>query len=225
VTPFTYEYLLSLQGLGALSRLKPRSFPSVVVVATAQNSYFSHNSIYNGGAYETPLGRVFVDLDAAVRAGTLHPRVIMSANGHLGGKAPEHVTEVLLPWLQLLLGDFRIVPIVAGCDDAELAEGLGEVLAHPAFRNTLVIACTNIVTLRKDIDGPPSIGRVLGAISDRKFAQLRDQLANSEVVGQVPLLAAVYAASRRGVKEVKIFESSTDNDEDSSRIHSMVMLR
>jgi AmmeMemoRadiSam system protein B len=61
------------------------------------------------GAFDTPLGRVAVDLEALSTVADLQ-FVIRADAPH----APEHALEVELPFLQTLLASFRVVPLVVG---------------------------------------------------------------------------------------------------------------
>jgi len=71
-------------------------------------------------AFETPLGTVPVDVDAAKLLVGL-PQVTVSAPAH----ALEHSLEVQLPFLQRVLGDFFLIPLAVG--DAR-PEAVAEVL-------------------------------------------------------------------------------------------------
>ena len=60
-------------------------------------------------AFETPLGRVAIDLEALRKIAEL-PFVIRADAPH----APEHALEVELPFLQTVLASFQVVPLVVG---------------------------------------------------------------------------------------------------------------
>ena len=60
-------------------------------------------------AFETPLGRVPIDVEALRKIADL-PFVIRADAPH----APEHALEVELPFLQTVLGSFQLVPLVVG---------------------------------------------------------------------------------------------------------------
>lgn len=66
-------------------------------------------------AFATPLGDVALDLQAMHAIAHL-PQVVVSADAH----AREHALEVQLPFLQVVLDDFKLVPLVVG--DASAAE-------------------------------------------------------------------------------------------------------
>jgi AmmeMemoRadiSam system protein B/AmmeMemoRadiSam system protein A len=73
-------------------------------------------------AFETPLGRVPLDRTALTRVAAL-PQVMGSDPAH----AHEHSLEVQLPFLQRVLGEFRLVPLVVGeVRPADVTEVLDE---------------------------------------------------------------------------------------------------
>lgn len=86
----------------------------------------SHHKAFRGFAlprfryYHTPLGDVEIDR-AVVEKLRSDPQAIFA----VGFDEPEHSLEVQLPFLQVRLGDFRIVPIITGeLDPAQMAKAL-----------------------------------------------------------------------------------------------------
>ena len=71
-------------------------------------------------AFETPLGRIRLDVEGIARLAGLQ-QVVRSAAVH----AQEHSLEVQLPFLQKVLGEFSLVPIAAG---SALTEEVVEVI-------------------------------------------------------------------------------------------------
>ena len=65
-------------------------------------------------AFETPLGEVALDVAALARLDEL-PQVVRDDRAH----EREHSIEVQLPFLQALLGEFSLVPLVVGDAGAE----------------------------------------------------------------------------------------------------------
>ncbi len=68
----------------------------------------------DAAAFDTPLGRVKIDTEAAHRIRAL-PQVCISSAAH----AQEHSLEVQLPFLQSVLSDFTLVPLAVGHTSAE----------------------------------------------------------------------------------------------------------
>ena len=71
-------------------------------------------------AFDTPLGRIEIDQDAVASLRSLK-QVLSSPAAH----AHEHSLEVQLPFLQSVLGDFKLLPLAVGdASPAEVAEVL-----------------------------------------------------------------------------------------------------
>jgi AmmeMemoRadiSam system protein B len=94
----------------------------VVLLGPSHRVGFPGVAASGAGAFETPLGPVAVDRDAVaalVKAGLAREFEPAHEN--------EHSLEVHLPFLKLVFPDARVVPLLAGDDDAHAAE---RALAH-----------------------------------------------------------------------------------------------
>jgi MEMO1 family protein len=88
-------------------------------------------------AFETPLGRVFVDMEALSTIADLQ-FVIRADAPH----APEHALEVELPFLQTLLASFQVVPLVVGdATPQEVADVLQRLWGGP---ETLIVVSSDL---------------------------------------------------------------------------------
>jgi len=81
----------------------------VVLLGPAHYVGFRGLALSSADAFATPLGRVPIDHEAQTHLRHL-PQVVTSDEAH----APEHSLEVQLPFLQRVLDDFTLVPIVVG---------------------------------------------------------------------------------------------------------------
>ena len=88
-------------------------------------------------AFETPLGRIPVDAEALGLLGGL-PQVVRSEPAH----RQEHSLEVQLPFLQKVLGEFRLVPFAVGAATVdEVAQVLERLWGGP---ETLIVISTDL---------------------------------------------------------------------------------
>jgi hypothetical protein len=88
-------------------------------------------------AFETPLGQVPLDAGAAAELAGL-PQVVRSGPAH----AQEHSLEVQLPFLQRMLGEFRLVPLAVGMASVdEVAEVIERLWGGP---ETLFVISTDL---------------------------------------------------------------------------------
>jgi AmmeMemoRadiSam system protein B len=102
----------------------------VVLIGPSHHVWFEGIALPQAGEFVTPLGRVPVDREAVERIVDL-PQVRLFDAAH----AAEHCLEVELPFLQVLLGRFAIVPLVVGeASDAQVAEVLDRLWGGPETR-------------------------------------------------------------------------------------------
>jgi len=101
----------------AYRRLEPihDQIHRVVLLGPAHRVYLDGMALPATTHFATPLGKIPIDLAAVDSIADL-PGVCTSDSAH----AYEHSLEVQLPFLQTVLDDFRLMPIVVGRCDADL---------------------------------------------------------------------------------------------------------
>ena len=115
--------------------------------------HFSGLAVSRAAAFQTPLGAVPVD--DAIREEVLRlPHVLAADAPH----EREHSLEVQLPFLQVLLGEFRILPVVAGDATARQVAAVLEIMKVAAKRNLHV----RLLDLRNSGDTAAERSRVVG---------------------------------------------------------------
>ena len=123
----------------AYLRLEPgrQSIGRVVIIGPAHRVALSGLALPEAELFSTPLGKVAVDRDA-VRGLLELAQVRVSEQAH----EFEHSLEVHLPFLQTVLDDFTIVPLVVGQATAdEVAEVLERVWGGP---ETLILISSDL---------------------------------------------------------------------------------
>ncbi len=126
----------------AYKLLEGRPFHTVVIVAPSHRAYFRGVSVYPRGGYRTPLGIVPIAEDLTSRLMETSPVISYIPQAH----AQEHSLEIQLPFLQVVLKDFRLVPLVMGEHDfhtcQELADAIVEVVKGK--EDVLLVASTDL---------------------------------------------------------------------------------
>jgi MEMO1 family protein len=149
-------------------------------------------------AFDTPLGRVALELpDGLPRSDAPHAR--------------EHSLEVELPFLQLLLRDFRLIPIVVG--DAEPAE-VADVLA-PLWggAETAMVVSSDLSHYLRYEDA-----RRADEDTARRIERLVP-VADRAACGKAPLNGLLFEAARRGMRCERIdLRNSGDTAGDRDRV-------
>jgi MEMO1 family protein len=109
----------------------------VVLIGPAHYVHVRGIAAPTADAFETPLGRVAVDLEALSAVADLQ-FVVRSDAPH----APEHALEVELPFLQTLLSSFQVVPLVVGdATPQDVAHVLGRLWGGP---ETLIVVSSDL---------------------------------------------------------------------------------
>ena len=113
------------------------SIARVVMLGPAHRVYVDGMAIPSVRRFRTPLGEIDIDRDAIARIAAM-PGVAESDAAH----RDEHCLEVQLPFLQTLLDDFSLVPIVVG--GATAAEVAAVIDCLAADRGTLVVVSSDL---------------------------------------------------------------------------------
>jgi MEMO1 family protein len=205
--------------------LKGHKYSRVVVIAPSHYVGFGFTSIYDGDAYSTPLGQVPVDKEFAHRLAKMSSTMQLSEKGHQSTQdAPEHSVEVELPWLQKVLGDFDVVPIVMGDQSYESSRALGVALAK-MLRNdhdTLVLASSDLSHYHSYDEAETIDHKTLHALEAWDyFSMSRNFEARVwEACGGAPIVAAMIYAERMGANQAEMlrYANSGDITGDHSRV-------
>lgn len=132
-----YIYSGSIAASAYAELISRRDIRKVVIIGPSHRLYFHGASLPSVRAFATPLGEIEIDIEAR-HALLAMPGVIESDGPH----EPEHSLEVQLPFLQVALGDFKLIPIVLGNAQAShVAAVLTEVWGD---EHTLVLASSDL---------------------------------------------------------------------------------
>ncbi len=96
----------------AFEALKDEIKKLVILLGPSHRYYVKGFSVYDEGKWETPLGKMSIDEDLAKKLESYSDLIENEPEAH----SKEHSLEVQLPFLQKVLKDFKIVPIVFNTD-------------------------------------------------------------------------------------------------------------
>ena len=196
--------------------LKGRKFSRVVVIAPSHFEGFDFTSIYDGDAYATPLGAVRVDKAFAAQLTKMSPTIQLSSRGHTPTKeGAEHAIEVQLPWLQRVLGDFALVPIVMGNQSYENSRALGVALAKLIQgQDTLIVASSDLSHYHPYDEAVKIDHKTLNALQEWDYFSMSQNFQERvwEACGGAPIVAAMIAAERMGANEARVLKYANTGD-------------
>ncbi len=159
----------------------------VVLAGPAHRVYVSGAAIPAAHAFASPLGTVTLDVEALGALMAL-PFVEVSDRAH----AHEHSLEVHLPFLQSVLGEFALVPIVVG--DASPAE-------MALLLDTLWGGAETLIVVSSDLSHylPYDSARGRDRDTARAIVGLEATLVPEEACGAAPINGLLTAARARGL--------------------------
>ena len=204
--------------------LKGRPTHRVVVIAPSHFEAFSFTSVYEGDAYVTPLGRVAVDKEFARKLASMSPTIKLSRHGHVPvAEGAEHALEDQLPFLQRVLGDFQLVPIIMGDQSYQASRALGLALAELIRgTDTLIVASSDLSHYHPYDQAVTIDAKTLNAIREWDYLTLSDNFATRawEACGGAPIVAAMIASEKLGATRARVikYANSGDVTGDRSRV-------
>ena len=165
-------------------------------------------SLWEAGAFQTPLGEVTVDADVAqalieISRGT----VAVDHDAH----RDEHAIEVELPFLQMLRADVRIVPLVIAWDQWEPARLLGEMLARlvqAADEPVLLLASSDLNHYESAAVSEKKDEMALGAVRrlDGQDLLARCRRERISMCGRAPAAVVLAAARALGASQAQVVD-------------------
>ena len=158
-------------------------------------------------AFRTPLGDVPLDT-AAIEAILDLPQMQLSDRPH----RDEHALEVELPFLQIILEDFALVPLVVGeAQPAEIAELLARLWGGD---ETAIVVSSDLSHYHDD-----ATAKRLDAVTAAAIEALDPTLAPHQACGHLPIAGLLIEAKGRGIKALRLdLRNSSDTAGPSDRV-------
>jgi AmmeMemoRadiSam system protein B len=161
----------------------------VVLLGPSHRVGFRGVAVSGMDAFETPLGRVQVDRDIVQEIMDL-PEVATLEDAH----AQEHSLEVHLPFLQVVLGDFGLIPLVVGDADPEPVGRVLERLWGDA--GTLVVISSDLSHYHDYETATRQDASTSKAIENLRF----EDINYHDACGRNPIRGLLWVARRKGLK-------------------------
>lgn len=190
--------------------IKHNAYKTVIVISPSHAEYFPGISIYDGDAYETPLGVVEIHQEVSNKLTENSKTIFRGIQGH----RREHALEVQIPFLQSVLKDFKIVPIVMGDQSQMFVDHLAEKISKVADEETLFVASSDMSHFYDSVEANRLDSIVEKRINDFDFEQLLKDLDDHEceACGGGPIAAMMKAASLKNINKSMVINRSDSGD-------------
>jgi AmmeMemoRadiSam system protein B len=187
------------------------TYDTVVIVSPSHRESFDGVSVYPGDAYATPLGMVRINAQLRRKLVDACDIVLLSEAGH----TEEHAIEVQLPFLQAVLHDFSLLPLVMGNQSREICFALGEVLGSVLQgEHALLVASTDLSHYHSSKVADRLDAVVIEDVQRFDHQALMRDLEDgrAEACGGGPAVAVMIALQRLGARRMAVTRHSNSGD-------------
>ena len=204
---YVYSGPVAASGFALLDPVRDR-VERVVLLGPSHRVWFEGMAVSGADAFDTPFGPIPVDDELRERVRTL-PGVIVDDRPH----RDEHSLEVELPFLQVALDRFTLLPISVGDAPSDaVAAVIDAVWGGP---ETLIVVSTDL----SHYHAYDEARRIDAATCAAIVAAREDRIGDRAACGARPLRGALRVAGRRGlaVRQIDV-RTSGDTAGDRHRV-------
>ncbi len=198
---------------------RKRKFDTVFILGPAHHVYVNGASLGNWDFYETPLGKVPVNRGLIERLLDAGGPFCFVRSAHLR----EHSIETQLPFLQRVLEDFDIVPILVGPGSVEDCRKLARAISETAKkRNVLLVASSDMSHFpgysdakRVDMETLSVIENFDPSLVYKKEIEIpeeRVQNLSTKLCGCSSVVTVMMAARELGANSAKVLHYANSGD-------------
>ena len=180
----------------------------IVLLGPSHYAAFDGLAASSAAAFATPLGAVPVDTAAIAEICSRLPQVSVRDEAH----ADEHALEVQLPFLQVVLADFKIIPLLVG--EASDEEVTAVIEALWGGDETRIVISSDLSHYHDYATAQQTDAETARVIESLNVKELRDDLA----CGCRPICGLLSAAKERGMR-CRAVELQNSGDTSGDRDH------
>lgn len=195
------------------------TFDTVIVIAPSHRASFPGASIYSKGAYQIPLGLIPVDTELAQQLIEEDPAISYVREAH----TQEHSLEVQLPFLKVVLGEFKLLPIVMGYCDFATCEAISEAIYRKLKDKPILIVASSDLSHFHPYNKAVDLDNiVINHIKHFDPDRLYNDIASGtcEACGATPMITTMLLAKKLGAthSELLCYANSGDVTGDKSGV-------
>ena len=192
----------------AYAQVREASFDTVVVLSPLHRLPLGRFVITSASEYKTPLGTTPLDVELvnALERELEIERVPYDE---------EHSIEVQIPFLQVVLNDVKLLPIMIGDASFDAGSELGVALARIlADRKALIVASTDMHHIPNHAQVLRRDQTVIDALVTYDLDRIKRALSpwDCSVCGRVPVYAMLTATKMLGADGLQILHHTTSGD-------------
>jgi len=188
--------------------IKNKPYKTVIILGTSHHKIFNGAAVYGEGAFLTSLGKISIDEEFVKRIVEREPEVFIDESAF----SNEHSVEVQLPFLQKVLTDFKIVPVVIGDCSLDSSKKIAGLFKEAiGDRKDVLVVVSSDMYHGYDFEEAGKIDAfTLDLIKkidyEGLYYALRD--GNAQACGGFSIVIALNLAKQRGSKEAEVLSQT-----------------
>ncbi len=204
----------------AYKLIEGKAFDTVIVVAPSHRALFKGVSLYDRGGYRTPLGVVPINAELSKKIMDKRKEVQFILEAH----SQEHSLEVQIPFLQVVLKSFKLIPMVMEPYwNWETCQNLGAAIAEIVKGENILLVASSDLSHFHPYEKAVELDKIVLSHIERFDPEglNRDLRQNRcEACGGGPIVSIMLAAKALGANKGKVLKylNSGDVVSDRSRV-------
>lgn len=172
---YVYSGGVAAYGFKALEK-QNQDIKTVILIGGSHHEYLNQAVIDSNDVWKTPLGQVAIDEELRSKLVEASDVFKVSSSPH----DPEHSLEVEVPFLQSILGEFKILPILVSImNDASLTK-VSRILSEYSNSSTLFVISTDLSHYPSYENAQKSDQKVIQAVLSGDYRNLQNAIQELE---------------------------------------------
>jgi len=212
-----YQYSGQVAAYGFKQLVNSRT-DKVVLLGPSHQVPFEGAAIDDNGFWQTPLGQVAIDTDLASKMIASHKLIFAGSEYH----RQEHSLEVEVPFLQKVLGSFKLVPILMGDKTEETINALVEILAKEFDSPMVLVVSSDLSHYPSYEDANKVDAKTIDAVLTgevKQFDEVISESINAGILnlstcacGEGPIKVGMKLAERLGIDDIRLLKYANSGD-------------
>jgi len=195
----------------AFKALQGQKFDSVIVIGPSHYMAFGGVATYDCAGFRTPLGVIAPDSELIAALMKREPRIMNLPDAF----KQEHSLEAELPFLQVALPGFKLVPLIMGNPDIATCRWLAEAIVECAKDKSILLVASSDLSHYHSYDVAVEMDRQLlqqvRAMDTEGLLQCL-QSGKCEACSRGPIITAMLAAGKLGADRCDILKYANSGD-------------
>ncbi len=195
-----------------------KQYDTVILLGPSHRAYFEGVALWDRGCFETPLGKIDIDEETA--------REIVNIGGiikpNMDTHREEHSLEVQLPFLQSVLDNFKIIPLIMGIQTSsackKLVQSISQVL-QASKKKFLIVGSTDLSHYYPYADAKKLDDVIVGHLGSFNIpGMVKDiETGKTEACGAGPIIATMMLSEKLGAEHGTVLKYANSGDVSGDR--------